>query len=124
MPRWKKPVPHVVEATFRALRAQHPDAHCELVHATPFQLLVATVLSAQTTDVAVNKVTPALFARYPLDLRGGALIENHFPNLLAQIQQLMNGRSPAKPCAAAFKATCSFVKRDVAPLVQVEAALD
>jgi endonuclease-3 len=43
----------------------HPDAHCELDHSNPFQLLVATVLSAQTTDVAVNKVTPGLFAKYP-----------------------------------------------------------
>jgi len=47
------------------LRAIHPDAHCELDHRSPFELLVATVLSAQTTDVAVNKVTPGLFAKYP-----------------------------------------------------------
>jgi endonuclease III len=57
--------PSQIRATFRALRAAHPDAHCELDHRGPFQLLVATILSAQTTDVAVNKVTPALFARYP-----------------------------------------------------------
>ena len=38
---------------------------CELDHANPFQLLVATIMSAQTTDVNVNKVTPAVFARYP-----------------------------------------------------------
>lgn len=43
----------------------HPNAECELDHRSPFQLLVATVLSAQTTDIAVNKVTPALFERYP-----------------------------------------------------------
>ncbi len=49
----------------RLLRAAHPDAHCELVHDGPFQLLVATILSAQCTDVRVNLVTPALFARYP-----------------------------------------------------------
>jgi endonuclease III len=65
MPRWKKPEPAAVRATFAALRKLHPDAHCELDHTTPFQLLVATVLSAQTTDVAVNKITPALFAKYP-----------------------------------------------------------
>lgn len=52
-------------ATFARLQAIHPDAHCELDHESPFQLLVATVLSAQTTDVLVNKVTPHLFARYP-----------------------------------------------------------
>ena len=50
---------------YRALGDRYPYAHCELDFATPFQLLVATVLSAQTTDVMVNKVTPALFARYP-----------------------------------------------------------
>jgi endonuclease-3 len=38
---------------------------CELVHETPYQLLVATILSAQTTDARVNEVTPRLFARYP-----------------------------------------------------------
>jgi endonuclease-3 len=51
--------------TFARLRRIHPDAHCELDHGSAFQLLVATVLSAQTTDVLVNKVTPHLFARYP-----------------------------------------------------------
>jgi len=52
-------------STYARLRAIHPDAHCELDHGSTFQLLVATVLSAQTTDVLVNKVTPHLFARYP-----------------------------------------------------------
>lgn len=47
------------------LRQQYPDAHCELNYKTPLQLLVATILSAQCTDVRVNAVTPALFARYP-----------------------------------------------------------
>jgi endonuclease-3 len=51
--------------TFKALRKAHPDAHCELDHETPFQLVVATVLSAQSTDVAVNRVTPELFRRWP-----------------------------------------------------------
>jgi endonuclease-3 len=48
----------------RALAAAYPDAHCELDFTTPLELAVATVLSAQTTDVRVNEVTPALFARY------------------------------------------------------------
>ena len=43
----------------------YPEAECELVHASPFQLLAATILSAQCTDEMVNAVTPALFARYP-----------------------------------------------------------
>jgi len=49
----------------RALAAAHPDAHCELDFATPLELAVATILSAQSTDKLVNTVTPALFARYP-----------------------------------------------------------
>jgi len=50
---------------FARLRATYPDAHCELDFDGPFQLLVATVLSAQSTDKGVNKVTPTLFARCP-----------------------------------------------------------
>ena len=55
----------IAPKTLTRLAAIHPDAHCELVHESPFQLLCATVLSAQTTDVAVNKATPALFKKYP-----------------------------------------------------------
>ncbi|WP_263120915.1 endonuclease III [Cellulomonas sp. RIT-PI-Y] len=49
----------------RALAERYPDARCELDFRSPLELLVATVLSAQTTDVRVNQVTPGLFARYP-----------------------------------------------------------
>ncbi|MDN4475242.1 endonuclease III [Demequina sp. SYSU T00192] len=52
-------------AVNRALAEVYPDAHCELDYRNPFELLVATVLSAQCTDVRVNQVTPALFARFP-----------------------------------------------------------
>jgi len=51
--------------TWDALRAAYPDARCALDHRTPFQLLAATVLSAQCTDARVNQVTPALFAALP-----------------------------------------------------------
>jgi endonuclease-3 len=56
------------------LAALYPDSHCELDHRNPFELLVATILSAQCTDVRVNLVTPALFARFPTpaDLAGAA----------------------------------------------------
>lgn len=52
----------------RLLAQRYPDAHCELDFESPWQLLVATVLSAQTTDARVNEVTPRLFARYPSPL--------------------------------------------------------
>ena len=48
-----------------ALKSAYPDAHCALAFRTPFELLVATILSAQCTDVRVNLTTPALFARFP-----------------------------------------------------------
>ncbi|MEM8885483.1 MAG: endonuclease III [Planctomycetota bacterium] len=47
------------------LRTEYPDAECALIHKNPYELVVATVLSAQCTDEMVNKVTPALFRRYP-----------------------------------------------------------
>ena len=53
------------DETRARLAQEYPDADSALVRENPFQLLVATILSAQTTDENVNKVTPALFARYP-----------------------------------------------------------
>jgi endonuclease-3 len=50
---------------YQRLSAAYPDAHCALDFTTPFQLLVATILSAQCTDKRVNMVTPVLFKRYP-----------------------------------------------------------
>jgi endonuclease-3 len=52
-------------AIIDGLRRAHPDAHCELDHSNPLELLVATILSAQCTDKRVNLVTPALFRKYP-----------------------------------------------------------
>ena len=49
---------------YRVLAERYPYAHCELDFSTPLELLVATILSAQSTDVRVNQVTPALFSRY------------------------------------------------------------
>jgi endonuclease III len=49
----------------RALQRQHPNADTELDFENPYQLLVATILSAQSTDAGVNRVTPAVFKRYP-----------------------------------------------------------
>ena len=52
-------------AVLRKLYGQHPNADTELDYQNPYQLLVATILSAQSTDAGVNRVTPALFRRYP-----------------------------------------------------------
>src|SRR6266496_1670681 len=56
--------PTEVGAIFDKLEGQHPDADTELHYSNPFELLVATILSAQSTDQRVNIVTPALFKKY------------------------------------------------------------
>lgn len=58
------------------LKKYYPNAHCALHHSNPFELLVATVLSAQCTDERVNQVTPKLFQKYPT------------PNLMAKAKQI------------------------------------
>src|SRR5438309_4357619 len=60
-PAFKKRAAQIV----RRLAKLYPSAKCALNHDNPLQLLIATILSAQCTDVRVNIVTPALFARYP-----------------------------------------------------------
>ncbi|HUA43162.1 MAG TPA: endonuclease III [Streptosporangiaceae bacterium] len=68
--RWRKPETRLglvrrARQINRILAETYPDAHTELDFQNPFQLLIATVMSAQTTDVRVNLTTPALFAKYP-----------------------------------------------------------
>ena len=60
----RRPAPDA-GVVYDRLLTLYPDAHCELDFKTPFQLLVATILSAQCTDKRVNMVTPVLFSRYP-----------------------------------------------------------
>ncbi len=64
MPRPRSPRGRT-RLTHQRLSLAYPEAVCELDHRNPFELLVATILSAQATDVGVNKVTPALFERFP-----------------------------------------------------------
>jgi endonuclease-3 len=65
-----QPLPERAKIVYKRLLQAHPDAHCELDYQNAYQLLVATILSAQCTDKRVNMVTPALFRRYatPADL--------------------------------------------------------
>ena len=68
MPRPVRPPPKLkaqASQVVRTLTELYPTPHCALVHSNAFELLVATILSAQCTDVRVNQVTPALFSRYP-----------------------------------------------------------
>jgi endonuclease III len=66
LPKRPKRVPPGVALEYiRRLEATYPDAKCSLDHRNPYELLVATILSAQCTDARVNMVTPSLFARFP-----------------------------------------------------------
>lgn len=64
-PAPKNPAPGQAARIYRELVALYPDAHCELDFESPYQLLAATILSAQCTDKRVNMTTPQLFAAYP-----------------------------------------------------------
>lgn len=78
MPREsKKKKRERAETVYELLQEEYPDAHCELDFENPFQLAVATILSAQTTDERVNMVTPNLFDDYPdADALAGARKED------------------------------------------------
>lgn len=60
-----KATPRLAAIYYERLVDAYPDAHCALDHRNPYELLAATILSAQCTDVRVNMVTPSLFERYP-----------------------------------------------------------
>lgn len=109
--RAPKPQPREIQAR---LRAAYPDAQCALDHRDPFQLVVATILSAQCTDARVNLTTPALFARYPdaaslaaartddLEalIRSTGFFHNKAKNLIGLGQALMarhGGQVPSDP---------------------------
>ncbi|MEZ4752322.1 MAG: endonuclease III [Bdellovibrionota bacterium] len=65
MPKAAKPKPDSVLHVYEALDKAYPDPRTELTYDSPFQLLIAVILSAQCTDERVNKTTPALFSKYP-----------------------------------------------------------
>jgi endonuclease-3 len=83
------------------LEAQHPDADTELHYSTPFELLVATILSAQSTDAGVNMVTPALFKKYP---NAAALAKARLPSLEKQIHSTGFFRAKARSLVGMAKA--------------------
>lgn len=77
---WKRPASDRIGPIIEGLKKQYPDAHCALDHENPLQLLVATILSAQCTDVRVNIVTKDLFRKY----RAAEDYANADPSVLEQ----------------------------------------
>jgi len=114
------------------LAEEYPEAHCELDHENPYQLLVATILSAQCTDARVNMVTPAVFARYPepedlavanpLELEelihSTGFYRNKAKSLLGMANALVERHGGEVPTAMADLATLPGVGRKTANVVR------
>ena len=119
------------EICLSEMERMFPDAHCELVHSNPFELLVATLLSAQCTDVLVNKVTPDLFAKYKSpedylavsveelqnDIRSIGLFRNKAKNIQALSRLLIDNFDGQVPADRELLTTFPGVGRKTANVV-------
>ncbi|MDZ8054999.1 MAG: endonuclease III [Aulosira sp. ZfuVER01] len=92
------------------LKRLYPDATCSLNYSTPVQLLVATILSAQCTDERVNKVTPALFSRFP---DAGSLANAD----LAELEELVRSTGFYRNKAKNIQAACRMIVTEFDSLV-------
>jgi endonuclease-3 len=115
--------PERVAAILKGLDEAYPDVECALVHTSPWELLVATILSAQCTDVRVNMVTPALFKRFPTP---AAMAKAGLPELEQLIRTTGFFRNKAKSIkGAAEKIDSSFggkVPQTLAELITIPGA--
>jgi endonuclease-3 len=115
--------PERVAAILKGLDEAYPDAVCALTHRTPWELLVATILSAQCTDLRVNMVTPELFRRFPSP---AAMAKAKLPELEELIRTTGFFRNKAKSIqGAAKKITEEFggeVPKTLAELITVPGA--
>ena len=123
-----------IHAVINGLTEMHPEAKCALDHGSNFQLLVAVVLSAQTTDVSVNKVTPALFDRYPTAfelseadqkdvqdiIRTIGLYKNKSANIIALSGRLVSEYDGEVPCSFEELVRLPGVGRKTANVVLAE----
>jgi len=90
------------ERVLEKLRELYPDAECALKYKNPFELLVATILSAQSTDKIVNQITPALFKKYPTP---AAMADAALPELEESVRSsgfFHNKAKNLKACVAAL----------------------
>jgi endonuclease III len=115
--------PERIAAILKGLDEAYPDAVCALTHRSPWELLVATILSAQCTDVRVNMVTPELFKRFPTP---AAMAKAEIPELIEIIRTTGFFNNKAKSIkGAAKKITEEFggkVPQTLAELITVPGA--
>lgn len=115
----------------RRLRGEYPDAHCALEHTTPFELLIATILSAQCTDARVNIVTADLFRKYrgpadylkatqaelERDIHSTGFFRNKAKNILAACNRMIEEYSGNVPRTMEELLTLGGVARKTANVV-------
>ena len=115
--------PDRIAAILKALDEAYPNVECALTHSSPWQLLVATILSAQCTDVRVNMVTPELFRRFPTP---AAMAKATLPELESLIRTTGFFRNKAKSIqGAARKISSDFnnhVPQTLAELITIPGA--
>src|SRR5690606_19285016 len=87
---------------YARLKKLYPDAHCELTHSNPFELLIATILSAQCTDVRVNMVTPSLFKKYPTPQKMAKASIEEIAEVIKSINFFNNKAKSLKNCAVSL----------------------
>lgn len=121
-----------IKTILLALRGQYPVVKTQLTHKTPFQLLIATILSAQCTDIQVNRVTPVLFDRFPTPgkLAGAHLDEiksiifstgfynNKAKNIKTCAQEIQDGHGGIVPTSMTALTRLPGVGRKTANLVR------
>ncbi len=131
MGRPRSPAGRAREAN-RRLTDEYPDAECELTHGSPYELLAATILSAQCTDKRINMVTPVLFARYPTPwdlaeaipseleeiVRSTGFYANKARSLLGMAQRLVEAYDGEVPGAMADLTSLPGVGRKTANVVR------
>ena len=101
LPARRDLAPERIAAILKGLDEAYPDAVCALTHRTPWELLVATILSAQCTDVRVNMVTPELFKRFPTPQ---AMAKAEIPELIEIIRTTGFFNNKAKSIKGAAQA--------------------
>jgi endonuclease III len=95
--------PKAVKKILDGLQKDYPDVTCALNHQNPLQLLIATILSAQCTDVRVNMVTPALFRKYPT-------VEDFAKASQADLEKMIHSTGFFRQKAKSIRAACQRIQ--------------
>lgn len=105
---------------YKELERLYPNAHCELYHKNDFQLLIATILSAQCTDERVNMVTPVLFKKYPTPQKMSQAPLADLEDIIRSTGFFKNKAKNIKGCATGIvEQYNNVIPRDIEQLIQL-----